>query len=316
MRIAAHHPALLLLLAIACNPAVQADEEEEEVPTLKSLAEYPVGVAIQARHLTESTRTALITSTFSSITAEYEMKPNPISTGPGSYNWQRADALVEFAEENDMQVHGHALVWHETVPNWMQNFGGSDAEFEAAVKEYVTTVVQRYRGRVVSWDVINEAFENGSGALRNSVFHRRMGDDYLARLFRYAREADPDVLLFYNDYGTPGDRNKRRAMLEMIDDFQERGIPIDGVGLQMHVTLTFPQLSDIIETIDEIVKRGLRVHISELDVRVNADGGSVLSHAGSGTAAEGTREGHRPGIPPGTQSTAVRHHHVGIGRPG
>ncbi len=271
--------ALLCLFAFwtaGCSADSGMNETEpdpnRDYPALKTLAAHPVGVAIQARHLSEPERTAVIKNVFNSITAEWEMKMNPISTGPGSYNWTGADALVDFAEENGMQVHGHTLVWHQTTPSWLESFPGDNEAFEQAVKEYVTTVIQRYKGRVVSWDVINEAFDDARGALRNSVFRRRMGPDYIARLFQYAREADPDLLLFYNDYGLTWSLPKRRAVMNMLDDFQEREIPIDGVGLQMHMAWDSPSLEAITATIDEVVKRGLKVHLSELDVRINTDG--------------------------------------------
>ena len=267
---------LAAMSAVGCSADSGMDDEEpdsnRDYPALKALAAHPVGVAIQAKHLSESGRVAVINRVFDSITAEWEMKMNPISIGPGSYNWTGADALVDFARKNGMQVHGHALVWHQTTPGWLENFGGDDEAFEAAVKDYVTTVVQRYKGRVVSWDVINEAFDDAQGALRNSVFRRRMGDDYIARLFQYAREADPDLLLFYNDYGLTWSLPKRRAVMKMLDDFQERGIPIDGVGLQMHIAWDSPPLEAITATINEVAKRGLKVHLSELDVRINTDG--------------------------------------------
>lgn len=240
---------------------------------LKDLADYPVGVSLQTKYLTDDARVSIVKKTFSSITGGWEMKPKPISTGPGTYDWRRADALVDFAEANNMQVHGHTLLWHNAVPTWMENFSGDDAAFEAAIKEYITTVVQRYRGRVVSWDVVNEGI-GGNGKVRDNLFSQRMGNDYIARMFQYAREADPDVLLFYNDYGTsqPWARAKRAGMLNMLDDFQTRGIPIDGVGLQMHISYKSPDISAIRETINEIVRRGLKLHISELDIRMNPDG--------------------------------------------
>ena len=244
----------------------------EELEALRDVAPFPVGVAFRSSHLGSAQHTRVVSRTFSSITAEYEMKMSPLSGGGGIYNWQAVDDLVSYAKTQDMQVHGHALVWHETVPAWLENFSGSDQEFEEAVKEYITTVVDRYKDDVVSWDVVNEAFDNNTGDLRNSVFRRRMGDDYMARTFQYARDADPDVLLFYNDYGAPYDANKRAAILSMVDDFQSRGIPLDGVGLQVHVTYTFPPISAVTAMMEAIVNRGLKVHLSELDVRVNPDG--------------------------------------------
>ena len=271
--------ALLLLTVcwLGCSssdPAVVEPESRsvQDVIGLKTVAPYPVGVALQSRRLTSVGHTQIVEHVFSSLTAEYEMKMEPMFTGPNTYAWDGADALVDYAVANGLQVHGHTLVWHQTTPPWLENFGGDDAAFEALIRTYITTVVQRYQGKVVSWDVVNEAFEDGTGALRNSVFRRRMGPDYLARLFEYTRDADPDVLLFYNDYGTIWDSQKRAAMLAMIDDFQARGIPLDGVGLQVHITYNWPPLSNITETMDELVRRGLKIHLSELDVRVNPDG--------------------------------------------
>ncbi len=265
---------LVLILAMGCSSSTDANEDTDELGFvgLKTLADHPVGVAIQARHLDSSQRTDLITGVFDRISAEYEMKPVPIWTGPDSYNWAASDALVDFAGSNGMTVHGHTLAWHQTTPSWLAGFSGDDTAFEAVVEDYISTVMQRYAGRVVSWDVVNEAFADASGQLRNSIYRQRMGDDYIAKLFEMARTADPNALLFYNDYGTIWDANKRNAMFAMIDDLQARGVPIDGVGLQMHITYDFPTMDAIIATMDAIAERGLLVHISELDVRINALG--------------------------------------------
>ena len=239
---------------------------------LRDAADFPVGVSLQAARLNSERFREVAGSVFSSVTAGYEMKMRHVAPTPDSYRWHNVDRLVEFAEANQMQVHGHTLVWHTSTPEWLEQFAGSDAEFEAAVREYIATMVGRYKGRVTSWDVVNEALAPRTGRLRDTVFRRRMGEDYVARLFQYAREADPDVLLFYNDFGTTWDRAKRDAMLAMVDDFQRRGIPIDGVGLQLHVTHSFPAIGQIKAVMDELVSRGLLVHVSELDVRVNPDG--------------------------------------------
>ena len=271
---------LWAILTVGCseNAVTENPEEPEPYTALRSVAPFPVGVAIQSSRLGSGTHSELVRTVFNSLTAEYEMKMKHLTSASGSYIWTHADRLVAFANEHDMQVHGHALVWHQSTPSWLENFSGTDMEFEDAVKDYITTVVQRYQDDVVSWDVINEAFEDGSGELRNSVFRRRMGPDYIARLFQYAREADPDVLLFYNDYGTIWDPAKLESMLDMVDDLQARGIPIDGVGLQMHITYTNPPLRNIVAVMDAIVQRGLKIHISEMDVRVNPQGDlSVLT---------------------------------------
>ena len=264
---------LAVTLILGCDgPGMVEPESPQELTPLREVAPFPVGLAFQSSRLQSAAYTQIAQTVFSSITAEYEMKMRHVATGPLTYTWNNVDALVDFAAANDLQVHGHTLVWHESTPLWLENYGGSDDDFETAVRDYITAMVGRYKGRVVSWDVVNEAFEDNTGQLRNSVFRRRMGDDYVARLFQYARDADPDVLLFYNDYGTIWDNAKRDAMLAMVDDFQRRGIPIDGVGLQMHITYTFPDLDRITAVMDSLVSRGLKVHISELDVRVNPEG--------------------------------------------
>ncbi len=268
--------AIILWVAVsawACDGTDPATEEPEfPYAALREAAEFPVGVALQARHLSSPDHTRTVERVFSSITAEYEMKMVPLSTGRGTYAWEAADRLVSYAATHQMQVHGHALVWHQTTPAWLENFGGSDEDFETAVKDYIANVVGRYKGSVRSWDVVNEAVEDGTGALRNSVFRRRMGDDYVIRLFEYAREADPDALLFYNDYGGIWDENKRNGILALVDQLLQSASGIDGVGLQMHVTYNWPPIANIRAMMDEVVQRGLLVHVSELDVRVNPDG--------------------------------------------
>ena len=249
-------------------------EEPEPPPfvALRDVAPFPVGVAMQARHVDSRQHAVLVGNVFDSITAEYEMKMVPLSASRGNYAWPAVDRLVEFAAQNEMQIHGHALVWHQTTPAWLENFPGTDEEFEAAVEEYITEVVTRYKDVVRSWDVVNEAFEDRTGTLRNSVFRRRMGDNYIEKVFAFARNADPDALLFYNDYATPWDANKRRAMLALVDRLMLTTAGIDGVGLQMHITYNFPALGNIVSSMDQIVDRGLLVHLSELDIRVNPDG--------------------------------------------
>ncbi len=270
---------------IGCNESAVTEESPEEMQpytALRSVAPFPVGVAVQSGRLGAAVHSGVVRTVFNSVTAEYEMKMRHLTDASGNFIWPPTDALITFAKEHDMQIHGHTLVWHQSTPAWLANFGGTDAEFEDAVRDYITTVVTRYKDDVISWDVINEAFEDGTGALRNSVFRRRMGPDYIARLFQYTRAADPDVLLFYNDYGTIWDAAKRDSMFAMVDDLQSRGIPIDGIGLQMHITYTFPALQNIVEVMDAMVQRGLKIHISEMDVRVNPEGDlSVLTDARS-----------------------------------
>ena len=190
---------------------------------------------------------------------------------PNGIDFNTVNRIVDFAEAMNARVHGHALVWHTATPGWIENYNGTDQQFEGIIRNYITDVVDEYGTRVASWDVVNEAFEDVTGNLRNTVFRQKLGDDYVAKCFQWAREADPDVLLFYNDYGTIYDTAKFNAMLAMIDDFQSRGIPIDGVGFQMHISYNFPSEAQIRNAVNQIVQRGLLVHFSELDIRVNPE---------------------------------------------
>ena len=271
-------PVLCSLFLLSCDSA--SDDNGGDPPdnhdtidyeSIGESAAFPVGVAVQSSQLADPDRAEVIPHAFTSLTAEYEMKMSPLWTGVGTYNWTGADAIVNFAALHSMQVHGHALLWHSAIPAWLDAFPGDDAAFEEAVHDFITTTVSRYKGKVVSWDVVNEAFDD-NGDLRDNLFSQRMGLDYIARMFKYARDADPDLLLFYNDYGLPGNALKLEAVLDMVDDFQSRDIPIDGVGLQAHVTLEYPDVGVVETTMDELVSRGLRIHISELDIRVNPDG--------------------------------------------
>lgn len=241
----------------------------------KAINNFFVGAAVSTNRLSGA-YDELLTTEFNSITAESEMKMRTIFTGPGTYDWTRIDALVNYALENDLNIHGHALVWHVEVPDWMETFSGTDAEFEQYVKDYIIAVVSRYAGKITSWDVVNEAINDGGG-VRSTIFLEKMGADYIAKCFQWAREADPNSLLFYNDYNTPADLAKQNDVYDLIDDLQSNNIPIDGVGLQMHISIDSPTKQQIQEDIDKAVERNLVVHFSELDVRVNPDGRQIVN---------------------------------------
>jgi len=205
---------------------------------------------------------------FNNLTSEYEMKMNIMYPSQGNYDFSAADAIVGFAQANNMDVHGHALIWHNATPQWVENFAGTDAEFEAMVEDYITTTVQRYSGTVRSWDVVNEAVEDGSNSLRNSVFRQKMGDNYIQKCFQFARNADPNVLLFYNDYNFASDPGKRAAIFDIADSL---GNLIDGLGAQMHISINGPSAANIQAVADGTVSRGLKLHFAELDIRTNPE---------------------------------------------
>jgi len=233
-----------------------------------------IGMAIKASQLTTgSPYDVILKNEFSSISAEYEMKMDQISTASGVYNWTVADKIVAYGNANGINVHGHALVWHNSVPTWLKNFSGTDAEFAAEVKKYITDVVTHYAGKVKSWDVVNEAVDDNGGAMRNTIFLQRMGANYVKDCFQWARNAavaagDTQLLLFYNDYATSTNIPKQDKVFSIVDDLKA-GNSIDGVGFQMHNTYLSPTKAQIETDLNRAAAKGLKIHVSELDIQVN-----------------------------------------------
>ncbi|MDG1870639.1 MAG: endo-1,4-beta-xylanase [Flavobacterium sp.] len=232
-----------------------------------------VGMAVKANQLDSgSPYDVILKNEFSSISAEYEMKMDQISTASGVYNWTVADKIVAYGNSNGINVHGHALVWHNSVPTWLANYAGTDAAFALEVKKYITDVVTHYKGKVRSWDVVNEAVE-ADGTMRNTIFLKRMGANYVNDCFKWARAAavaaaDSQLLLFYNDYATSDNIDKQNAAYTIIDGLVASKL-IDGVGFQMHNTIFTPSKAQIESDINRAVAKGLKIHISELDMQVN-----------------------------------------------
>jgi len=272
---------LLVLMSFSCSDSSSNSPAKEEnlEPSLRNSPTFPVGFAIQKQHLRNGNYVNILKEDAASISAEYEMKMSILYPSISGVDYNPLNTFLEYSEVNDTRVHGHTLIWHNATPSWLENYEGSDVAFENIVKNYIKETVSNYKGRIASWDVVNEAFSDGAGEYRNSVFYQRIGNDYIEKAFEWAREADPDLLIFYNDYGTIYDTQKYAAMIRMIDDFQSRGVPIDGVGFQMHISYNFPSLQQIRNAVEPILERGLMVHFSELDIRVNPDAENVAFNA-------------------------------------
>jgi endo-1,4-beta-xylanase len=222
----------------------------------------PVYAATFARH-------------FDAVTAEWEMKWDPVQREPGVYDFEGGDRIVGFADAHGMQVKGHTLVWHEATPAWVEEL--SPPELRIAFEDHIRTVVGHYRGRVAVWDVVNEAIDD-DGRLRDTVFLRGLGPGYIAEAFRRAREADPDALLVYNDYGGEGLNVKSDAIYALVKGLKESGVPIGGVGLQMHISATgYPPAADIAANVARLADLGLVVNFSEMDVQIRNLAGDLAS---------------------------------------
>ncbi|NLR93355.1 endo-1,4-beta-xylanase [Flammeovirga agarivorans] len=250
---------------------LEEDGVEPDTPLKDVATTFRVGMATIVNRL-NGTHDEIYKREYNQITAEWEMKMNIMYPEEGRYDFTLADQLVEYAQNNNMEIHGHALIWHAATPDWVVNFEGTDAEFSDMVEDYIKTTVTRYKGKVLSWDVVNEAIDDVGGNYRSSVFLDRMGEEYIAKCFQWAREADPDVLLFYNDYNLCWDRTKLNGVIDkVITNFKTNGIPLDGIGFQMHIGYNGPTKTKIAEHTKLITDEGLLMHYSELDVKINPD---------------------------------------------
>lgn len=245
--------------------------------TLKEKLPFLIGAALNVGLVKNNTNYRnLVIKEFNSVTAENVMKMNALRPSATTYNWTDADYFVDFAKANGKRVHGHTLNWYKSLPDWVNNFNGTTADWENLLKSHIETVVGRYRGKVTSWDVVNEALED-DGTYRNSIWVQKLGVGYIERAFQYARNADPDALLFYNDYGHEYSATKRAAIIKLVTDLKAKGVPINGIGLQMHTRYNQTD-ANLAAAINTAAATGLKVHVSELDIALNPDNNQSLTY--------------------------------------
>ena len=233
---------------------------------------FLVGAALNAAVFTgqSAKEAAIVEAQFNTISPEDVLKWESVHPEPGKYNFSVTDRYVAFGVKNKMFIVGHNLIWHSQTPDWVfKNADGTPAGRETLLKrmrEHISTVVGRYKGKIGGWDVVNEAL-NSDGTLRDSQWRKIIGDDYLVKAFEYAHEADPKAALYYNDFSCE-DLPKRTGMIALLKTLQAQGVKLSGVGLQGHYRLESPPSSDVDETITAISKMGLKVMITELDIDV------------------------------------------------
>ena len=223
------------------SPGTPANPNGVQVDPLRDAARGAgklVGAAVQSGFLADGRYSSVLNRHFNYLTAEYEMKWDPIERTRGNEDFSGGDAIVSYAQANGMQVKGHALVWHGSVPSWVNSL--SAADLRVAFESHIRSVAQHFRGRVYAWDVVNEAVADDGSGLRDTVFRQKLGDQYIADAFRIARQADPQALLDYNDYGGEGLSQKSNRIYDLVQTLRSQGVPIDGVGLQMHITASNP----------------------------------------------------------------------------
>ena len=285
---------MLLLLLVSSFACAQGRQQVDPTqgPGLKDAYKdyFTIGVAVNQRNVTDPDQIALIKKQFNSITAENDMKVGEMHPQEGVWNFEKADKIADFCRQNGIKLRGHNLCWHSQFADWMfTDKKGKPVKkevFYERLRDHIYTVVNRYKDVVYAWDVVNEAIaddvrtRSGTEAspYRQSRLFQLCGDEFIAKAFQFAREADPNALLFYNDYSTV-DPGKRERIYNMVKKMKDAGVPIDGIGMQGHYNIYYPDeelLDTAISRFSELVKH---IQITELDLRTNTESGGQLTFA-------------------------------------
>ena len=261
---------IFLAVLVASAFATRADAPT----TLKDAfrGSFVIGAAVNAAQFTgkDTCGAGIVKTQFNTITPENVLKWEHVHPQPDTYTFDLADQYVAFGEQNHMFIVGHNLVWHNQTPDWVfHDDHGNLLTRDLLLKrmqDHIHTVVGRYKGRIKSWDVVNEAL-NEDGTLRQSLWLKIIGEDYIAKAFQYAHEADPQAELTYNDYSIENEP-KRNGAIALIKNLQAQGIPVTSVGVQSHISLTWPSIDQEEATTSAFAKLGVKVVISELDIDV------------------------------------------------
>jgi endo-1,4-beta-xylanase len=258
--------ALVTLLVFAASTISQA-------PGLKDYYQnfFPIGVAIAPSHVSGE-ETSLIVREFNSVTAENAMKMGPIHPEENRYEFTGADAIVNFAIANNLKVRGHTLCWHNQTPPWLfVDASGKNVSKEVLLnrlKAHIQTVVSRYKGKIYAWDVVNEVISDDADKIyRDSKWFEICGDEFIARAFEFAHEADPNAILFYNDYNTENPA-KREKIFGLVKKLRDANVPIHAIGIQGHWSIFSPSESELRETLVKFSSLGVKLQVTELDVSV------------------------------------------------
>lgn len=257
-----------------------------DLPALKDVYKdyFLIGGAYNRNVVTgkDTQAAAIAIQQFNTATSENDMKWQLIHPQPGQYNWAPADSFMEFCEKNNMVPIGHTLVWHGQVPGWVfTDDSGQPLTRDALLarmKDHISTVVGRYKGRIKGWDVVNEAL-NEDGSMRNTQWFRIIGEgkpeqkfDHIAKAFEYAHQADPDMELYYNDYNLDTSKAKCDGAVEIVKHLQSKGLRIDGVGIQLHGGLEYPSKESLEYAINSLAATGVKVMVTELDIKTQTRG--------------------------------------------
>ena len=252
---------------------------------------FTIGVALNQRNVSDENQQALVLKEFNSVTAENDMKPGELHPKEGVWDFSKADKIADFCRKNGIKMRGHCLCWHSQFCDWMfTDKKGREVKkevFYERLRDHIHTVVNRYKDIVYCWDVVNEAMADDNGGprwfnrgqepspYRQSRAFKLCGDEFIAKAFEFAREADPTGTLIYNDYSCV-DPGKRERIYNMVKKMKDAGVPIDGIGMQGHYNIYFPDEDQLDQTITKFKELVNHIHITELDLRMNNESGGQL----------------------------------------
>lgn len=247
--------------------SLYSENNQFEEIKLCTSASFPVGAYLTQKYLSDSRYKKRAVEEYSSITTG-TIKMDNIHPEQNKYDFTGTDFWVDFAQKYGKRIHGHVLI-RVGVPAWVEKFDGDSAALENLMKEHIQTIVKRYENTIHSWDVVNEAFEDDGTLKKDNIWYRNLGDGYIERAFKYAHEANPNALLFYNDMGHEYSNKKLEAIISLINEYISKGVPIHGIGMQMHTRYNLGD-EHWKNAIERCVTTGLKIHISELDISVNS----------------------------------------------
>ncbi|WP_258171072.1 endo-1,4-beta-xylanase [Paenibacillus sp. R14(2021)] len=248
-------------------------------PTLKKFAEIKnkhIGIATQSYYVNDAQYASVLTREFDILTPEYQMKMGQVQPQQGVFDFGEADKLVSFARKNNMLIRGHALIWHQSLPDWVVNGHFTKEQWIQIMKDHITKTVSHFKGEIYAWDVVNEAFYQ-NGAFRPTVWYDNIGPEYIDLAFQFAHEADPNAKLFYNDFDTEVTNPRSNAIYKMVTGMKARGVPIDGIGFQTHLKIEGVDYSEMKKNLKRFGDLGLDTDITEMD---------IVTHTFAGTQEE------------------------------
>ena len=255
---------------------------------------FKVGVALNTRNFSDAEQKVALTN-YNSVTCENAMKPGELHPAEGVWKWEGADSIANWCRRHNIPMRGHCLVWHSQFADWMMydkkgKFVKKEV-FYKRLRDHIHAVVNRYKDIVYCWDVVNEAMADqqrpafrgrpAGSPYRESALYKLCGDEFIAKAFQFAREADPKALLLYNDYNA-ADKGKSQRIYDMVKKMKDAGVPIDGIGMQGHYNIYGPSMDDVSAAIEKYATLVKHIHITELDIRANEEMGGQLNFSRKG----------------------------------